>query len=348
MSSEIILDFSRINQKEVTPTDQQKEVLKRKGNALCKGCPGSGKSTIIELLAEKDLEGDRNPLIIVRTNVAKERLEYNLPNVKVTTLHSLCAKYVKYRGNFDELLEDFYEQDRRPYFDSLYIDELQDLGNFHLDIITSLLNFNPKAIFFGVFDPYQSIYIGDWAGGIKGSALGEEIEEGIRSRIKIEEETVLLTENFRSNQHIVDQLEGIFKRGLTAKGPKDIGKNAIFSRWNAELKNVSNLLAENGISHKLREKKNDAINTRYIGENPKWDLRVLHAMKGEQFDKGLIFDWNEDPRNFKEDLYLLYTSIARFAKEVYIIGNDKLYKPMGEFWSPSVVYPYQDWLNLVV
>lgn len=296
---------------EVELTPEQLDVVNTPGSLVVIGNPGAGKTTCILNRLLRNNKLGLSTLVLVFTNVAKDAVLEIAPWAEVHTVHSYCYKYVGWKKNYPDLLYRFVLSEWKDVWDEVIVDEGQDLSPLELDVIDSI----PKKSLFLVLDPFQSIYIGDWARNyLDLPAMGKDVITALKLPVKE------LYGNFRSNSHIVGILEGIYKRGLVPLGPTTYNKDAIYTRTHSELKRVSDSLSEAGISHLLRLRKTIPHEEEFteVGENPKLELMVMHCCKGKQFDRGFIFDWNGTT---EEDYNLLYTTTARSSKEVYCIGR---------------------------
>jgi len=314
---EILIDLSSVRSPVVFPqySDSYKAV-NNLGNTLVIGIPGAGKTEICTQRGEKNFDLGLKTLALMFSRSSRDVYKARVPSAEVYTIHSYCYQDVGWKQNYQDLLYRFILKEPKEEYDEVIVDELQDISPLQLDAINSI----PKKTLFAVGDPFQSIYIGEWARSHYDSpAMGQKIFDKLSKNSTV----ISLHENWRSNQYMVDVLDSFIPRDMVPKGPKELEVTGIFTRNHREEKEVANFLNALGLSYKIWVNSDrDNPSFKSIGIDPKIDLMVMHCCKGREYKRSFIFDWDGST---EEDLNLLYTSLARSAEMAYIVG----YKCMG-------------------
>jgi len=309
-----IIDFSRLTSAGPVPTLTEEQSIARDtpGNVLCIAVPGAGKTEVCTQRGEQNEAKGLRTLSIQHTRAGRDEYKLRVPNAEVFTIHQYCKNSVGWKHDYADLLYRFVISENKEVFDEVILDEVQDVSPLQLDVIYSI----PKKTLFAVGDPHQSIYTGDWAKTYFDSpAMGERIFDKLAKVCTVRE----IHGNRRSTQHIVSILEKIRPREMEPRGPKLLDTTAILARRHRDLKEVRNFLESYSIPYTIRVP-SDEEEPQYItfGTNPKLHLMVMHQCKGKQFKEVYILDWQGYSQ---EDYNLLYTSVARAAEEVYIVGQ---------------------------
>ena len=284
--------------------EQTKAVLsKEKAIAVVAG-PGSGKTRVLVEKAKYESELDGKKLIALTfTRNAAEELKQRAPLVESHTIHSFCYRTLgKFPGDYDRLLEEFLLLIRKPRFDLVLVDEMQDLNSTELRVILSI----SKGSIFFVGDNNQAIF---------GYADGEGYQIPKTSIKKL-----YLTRNYRSSQSIVNRLNKINPKGLISinkEGNPNITGTAILCRTNNQLDAIAHALKEMDYSFTIKKKGIEFPGEVIGSENNKLVLCTIHCAKGREWSKVICLDWGE--RNLEKNLY--YVATSRAAKEFYLVNS---------------------------
>lgn len=333
MPEEFVLDLSKIG---VIPQlgKEQLEARDSIGNTLVIACPGAGKTEVATQRGEISSKADKKILALMFSRSARKVFQSRVQEAEVSTIHSYCLGVVGWKQNYADLLYRFILKEPKEEFDEVIVDELQDISPLQLDAILSI----PKKSLFAVGDPNQSIYIGSWAGSYLDSpAMGARVFDKLASSCNV----MYIHGNRRSNQHVVDLLNGIKPTEMVSLGPKELDTTVVLSRTREEVRSLSTLLMKMEVPHKIRvntDREADFVDS--YGESPKLDLMVMHTSKGREFKRVFILDWLGYT---EEDFNLLYTSAARASEEVHIIGK----KGMCNYLPTSIQYTFEEMLEVL-
>ena len=294
-------------------SEEQRRVVDSLSSCLCVAGPGSGKTRTLVAKAEKLYSEDKDFICLTFTRNAASEMRYRMPGILAQTIHSFCYGQVDWKGDYDRLLSDFQFSSRKPKYEWVLVDEVQDLTESQLEVVLGIVGNNLLA----VGDPYQSIY--GFNGALGGRVVSRFKEMGCQE--------LYLKGNYRSCPGIVELLNGLYARGLVSAGVRTTGLTAILARTNADVAEVTGLLESVGIGYTV---KFGASELRSKGEvfhgNENLKVMTCHCSKGLEFDWVILYKWHPEraekdcfnPRHAKEDLVgsqeernLLYVSIAR-------------------------------------
>ncbi len=235
----------------------------------------------------------------------------------------------------------FYGHKGLDNYVHVVIDEAQDYGLFHFEVLKELFKNSTFSIF---GDLAQSIYayqsIHDWQEVINQVFLGEasllNLKKSYRTTYEIMEAANLVSKWFgfgdakavlrHGNNPFVYQINDsniasiILKRTkeLLAKGYKSI---AIIGRDEVAVEALAKILAKHDITyHKISTK-----NTKYEGGIC---LVSSYLAKGLEFDAVIIYKVDDYDMNKKIDLKLLYVAMTRALHELDITYQNKLIYPL--------------------
>jgi len=291
---------------------EQQEALEYEGDAVVTGPPGTGKTEVFNALGERHTG---SAAFLPFTRAARSELEARIPRnslgiarVEVATINSFCQRHLgKWPGSYTAQITKFLGLKDRPTYSLVGVDEVQDLRPSHFEVIKAVKN----GRLFAGGDPYQTIFT-------FGDAMGYTIFQDLKDMGCKEFQ---LHNDYRSGPKIVELLNFLHPREIVAKGPKTYGRDAIFTRTHEELGLVSFRLTVAGLPHTVRNR--SGKDRKVLGGNNLY-LMVTHACKGLGFDRVFQFDWytpNRPDTNWTEEYNLLYVSIARAAKEFYLVDG---------------------------
>ena len=295
---------------------EQQAVVESDESMVVVAPPGGGKTRVLTEKARRLFSEGKNIICLCFTRSAAREMQSRVSGLPACTIHSYCCGAIGWkipRGASQEdgypyLLQRFlWEQDGTKY-DWVLIDECQDLNPMELDVALSLVGDK----LFVVGDPFQSIY------GFQG-AVGPDV---IRLLEKVGCRRVELHNNYRSDWSVIEKLNGIFDRKLVSSGVKDTGLTAILCRKNDDLFEVSEYLKKVGVKHRVRLAASvaGARDREYdvLGES-NLRLMTIHASKGHEFDRVLLYNWKPNERGEEERVY--YTACARASKQFIEVKN---------------------------
>lgn len=353
---EEILDFSQVAQPPPRPELSPEQALVRDnvGNTLVIAAPGAGKTEILIQRHERLEAAGLKCLSLTFTVAAANEIRRRIPGAEASTIHAFCFKQCGYewKGNYPSLLSQYVLQDARESYDEVLVDEAQNLSPLMLATVKAI----PKASLFAVGDPYQSCYIGSWAGASSagvgsskgpvwdGPALGKRAFERLSETCKVME----IKGNRRSGSGVVKLLETLNSRDLVPLGPKKLNRSLITARTHRRLEEASELLQRAGIAHLLFNRR-DSEGTKYkvVGNHPLVDLMVLHQMIGTEYRNAYILDWSRPYSSSIEDeveaFNLLYTAAARASEYVFTV--DRTPSGMCSWLPPEVDIPFEEMLD---
>ena len=320
-----ILDFSRVAAPPPRPTlsEEQSKVRDNPGSTLVTAAPGAGKTEVLIQRHERNEEELVSSLSLTFTVAAAKEIKRRIPGAEASTIHAFCFKHCNYQwsGNYPSLLKDYILNKEKAPYGEVLVDEVQNLSPLMLSVIKAI----PKKSLFAVGDPYQSCYIGNWAGNAwDAPALGKRAFEALASMCK----DMQIKGNRRSSKEVVSLLERLNHRGLIALGPKKLNRTLITARTHQRLMDLSIKLQEANIPHQLY-KRRDAESTKFdtYGTNPLVDLMVLHQCIGTEYKQVFIADWMPPFKGTSEDdvesFNLLYTAAARASEHIYTLERIK-------------------------
>jgi len=334
-NGEILLDFSPFVRPKLNP--EQKLARDSKVGTLVTAPPGWGKTEVIIQRTENNVQAGIKTLVLVFSRRARKEILRRCPAARTYTFHGYCLGIVGWKNNYPDLLYRFILHEPKEHFDEVIVDECQDLSPLQMDVLRAI----PKDSLFAVGDPYQSIYIGDWARSyFDGSALGIKAFDYLAKMCKKE---LTMTGCRRCTQDILNLLEGIYPRNLKSLYVKPLNQIAVIARSHRKLKECSDFLNANGISHTLyrqRNKNGPEPRKEQFGTTPdKTELLIAHHCKGAQYKAGIIHDWTSFSQ---EEINLLYTSTARFAENVKFV-------PVGGIVSHYIPQEYyvHNWMDFL-
>ena len=279
----------------------QEEVVSYPGSAVCIAGPGSGKTRVLTEKARRTFEGGKSVLCLCFTRTAAQEVIERVPGVPAATIHSFCCGTVGWKDEwgYSGLLFRFLISNYKSAFNTVLVDECQDLNPMELDVVMSLVGEN----LFAVGDPYQSIY------GFQG-ALGHEAIDRFK---KVGCKEFHLKNNYRSSPEITNELNIIYPRDLVSAGIKETGLTSILTRTNDDLFYVSKFLQGQNIPHRLRLSADvgDAREKDILGES-NLRLSTIHCSKGLEFDRVCLWDWR--PKEKGEETRVYYVAMSRASK----------------------------------
>jgi len=282
---EITLDFSTFTPTRPKLSEEQRQARDSKGSTMVIACPGAGKTEVVIQRVEKNLQEGVRTLVLLFSRAAAEEVRDRCPTANAHTIHSYCWSKVGWKNNYSDLLYRFIFSEPKESYDEVIIDEAQDLTPLQMDVIFSI----PKASVFAVGDPYQSIYIGEWARSIfDAPSLGLKSFEYLS---KVCRRELTITGSRRSTQDILDLLNNIYPRDLQSVTVKGLDTTAVIARTHTKLRQCSDLLQTMEISHTLykqRRKVSAEPSKEVFGHKPKIDLLVAHHCKGKQYNRVFI------------------------------------------------------------
>lgn len=347
VDEEEILDFSQVALPPPRPTlsEEQASVRDNPGNTLVIAAPGAGKTEVLIQRHEKNESSDVESLSLTFTVAAANEIKRRIPGAQASTIHSFCFKHCNYEwaGNFPLLLTNYVRNHEKIRYGEVLVDEVQNLSPLMLAVIKAI----PKDSLFAVGDPYQSCYIGSWAGnGWDAPALGKKAFDALAPLCK----ELQIRGNRRSSSKVIDTLERLNQRNLVALGPKDLKRTLVTARTHAMLAIVSQTLIRENIPH-LLYKRRDAETTKYesFGNNPHIDLMVLHQCIGTEYRRVFIVDWMPPYRGAVEDdveaFNLLYTAAARASEHIYTLERAR--GGMCDYLPKSLDINFDDMLDIL-
>lgn len=312
---EVVLDFSALTPTRPDLSDEQRKARDAEGNTIVIACPGAGKTEVVIQRVEQNTKQNIETLVLVFSRAAAGEVRERCPTANIHTIHSYCHSVVGWKDDYPDLLYRFILHEPKEHFDEVIIDEAQDLTPLQMDVIFSI----PKDSLFAVGDPYQAIYIGEWA-----RTYFDAPSLGLRSfeyLSKICKKELTITGSRRSTPEILDILNLIYPRNLKSIVVKELDTTAVITRNHNKLRQCSDLLNALEIPHILyKQRRKDITESRkqIFGDSPKLELLVAHHCKGKQYRNVLIHDWNTFSL---EETNLLYTATARAAQNVYFIPS---------------------------
>lgn len=302
MEDSIILDFSVADKGPAVLDEEQELVVGLDKSVLVEAGPGSGKTRVLTEKARQIISRGESLLCLCFTRAAAAEMVSRVPMLPATTIHSYCCGTVGWKDEwgYPGLLYRFLATKNKKKYDHILIDEVQDLNHMEYDVILSIVGDK----IFAVGDPYQSIY------GFQG-AMGPVVMDRLVTRGCTR---IPLKNNYRSCNTILDKLEAIYERGLVSKNIKDTGTTAVLFRKNDDLFYTSRYLNNEGIAHTVRLSAEYGNNREYdiIGPS-KIRLMTIHASKGHEFDRVVLYDWFPDEAGEEQRVY--YVAVARASKE---------------------------------
>lgn len=279
--------------------EEQQAVVDFNDSCMVIAGPGSGKTRTLVAKAERLWDAGEEIICLTFTRAAARELRERIPGIKAQTIHSYCYGEVGWPGNYDKLLPKFLNKDEKESYDWVLVDEVQDLTEDELDVVTSIVG---KKLF-AVGDPYQSIY--GWNG-----ALGQGVFRKLNNF-----KTFELRNNYRSCPKIVEWLNTIYSRQLVSRNIVSNGLTAVLCRTNRAVWEVVAQLEEACIGFTVRIGASEAKPTveEDYGDD-KLKVMTCHCSKGLEFDSVLLYAWRPEPF-WGEEKNLYYVSIARASKE---------------------------------
>lgn len=285
--------------------EEQEAVVSPDRSMLCISGPGSGKTRVLTEKARRVFNSGESLLCLTFTRSAAREMQSRVPGIPASTIHSYCCGLVgwKEEWKYQGLLWRTMMMKDKPKFETILIDEVQDLNPEEIDVALSLVGNK----IFAVGDPYQSIY------GFQG-ALGPTIISLLQ---KMECKKVELHNNYRSCQSIVDKLNRIYDRKLVSKNVKETGNAAILCRTNDDVFLVSNYLKGEEVPHTLRlSVEYSDVKEKDILGGDHLKVMTIHQSKGLEFDKVILFSWYPDIDQ-DEELRCYYVAVARTSQEFH-------------------------------
>jgi len=290
--------------------DQQYAVDYEDSLAVIAG-PGSGKTRVLTSKAIKEFRENKDILCLTFTRAAAAEMRSRQVGLPACTIHSYCCGIVGWKDQwgYDGLLSRMLWEKDKKRFDTVLLDECQDVNELELDVVLSLVGDR----LFVVGDPYQSIY--GFQGAMGYSVINRLNALGIKS--------FNLTNTYRNSKGIVSKLETIYKRDLISRNTIDNGLTAILFRRNTDLFFVSDELKKEGIPHQVRL----AVNRSESEDKREYDvieesnlrLMTIHSSKGLEFSRVIVFDWY--PGTIGEETRVLYVAMSRASKDFRLAGT---------------------------
>lgn len=295
--------------------EEQQAVVDSDESLVVIAGPGSGKTRVLTEKAHKLMARGESIICLCFTRAAAAEMASRVPNLPATTIHSFCCGAVGWQIPRGGTVDDGYQFLLHRFlgtngyrFDWVLVDEVQDLNPAEMDVVLSMVDNK----MFVVGDPYQSVY------GFQGAMGPEAI--GLLHRCGCEE--VSLRNNYRSCPLLVRKLNDWFSRNLVSKGIKDTGLTAVLCRRNDDVFEVSRHLSMKGIPHRIRLAASVSE-----GRQREWDvleesnlrLMTIHASKGTEYDRVLLYSWYPDGEAEEDRVY--YVAMARASKSFRRVGN---------------------------
>ena len=221
------------------------------------------------------------------------------------------------------------------------VDEAQDYGLFHFDVLKKLFKNSTFSIF---GDLAQSIYsyqsIHDWEGVMHEVFFDNvsllKLEKSYRTTYEIMEASNLVSKWFvfgdakavlrHGEKVLVQQVDnqiiaGFLKEKIDAFLKKGFKSIAIISKDEKSLKDLSNLLNDDLIYNCMINSKNTEYNGGIC-------LVSSYLAKGLEFDAVIIYDIEAFDANKEIDMKLLYVAMTRALHELVITYRQKLIYPL--------------------
>lgn len=215
-------------------------------------------------------------------------------------------------------------------FDAIFIDEIQDLAGYDLDLLARIMKSSIRVIAVG--DPRQSVYLTNLSGRNRQYRNADVIRW-----IKEQEKVGLLklttqSVSYRCNQEICDYADALFP-----KLPKTKSENTAS-------------VAHSGV-HLVKVSDLDAYRLTFSPQELRWDVRsktaITSAMnmgeaKGTTFDRVLIHPTNTITKSIENGAGLakgartkFYVAVTRARHSVGIVTSTHQTKSNLSFWEPS-------------
>ena len=285
--------------------EQLKAITSDGSTAIVAG-PGAGKTRVLLSKAQYESDKGNSTICLTFTRSAAEEIRERAPELRASTIHSLCYQYLGvFPDNHETLLNEFLDLKRKPKFDVVLVDEFQDLTAKELQVVLAIC----KDRVFLVGDNNQAIF---------GYCDAEGIEIP-RTKIK----KIYLQNNYRSNPDIIKRLERLNLRNLVSvnkEGNSKIKGTAILFRTNHHLDMVAYHLKQLGYSFIIRKR-----GIKYPGQVIQNETGVAeslvlctgHCSKGKEWETVAAFDWGE--RDQEKNLF--YVMISRASRHFHLVNS---------------------------
>ncbi len=285
---------------------RQEEIVNYPGSALVLAGPGSGKTRILTAKASKLLKEGQNILCLTFTTAAAAEMSSRVKNLPATTIHSYCYGVVGWDPilEYPGLLYHFLKEKEVTQFDTVLVDEVQDINSLELSVIKALVK--PGGHLFAVGDPFQSIM------GFQ-NAIGPGIVDLLEEYGCKKQE---IWNNYRSSPEMVGKIEDIYLRNLVSTGVIRNGLSAILCRTHEAIGVLVAELKEAGISYRLVESKDTQEEGRgaRLSGNLLSNLHIstVHSAKGREFEHVALFGW-PSPASLEdeEEVRVFYVAASR-------------------------------------
>lgn len=278
--------------------------------------PGSGKTRTLIAKALHLARKKERHIALTFTRAAAQQLRLRSPTTNALTIHSLCYQCLGFfprSKNYSDLLWDFLDLNRKPWFQWVLVDEAMDLTELEYAVIRVLTREGGKI--FAVGDPCQHIY--EWAEEpLRPSSQTFKSMEAIKQEYNCR--SFSLSNNYRSNETIVQEIEALHMRNLIPKGPNKTQGTAVLFRTNRQMELVAHALETLKILSSVKRRGNG-----YPGDIKEYKragtpvLATIHVTKGLEFKKVITWNWGEK----SQERNLEYVAVARASQEHHAVNS---------------------------